>query len=97
MGSIECKYPWGINVSRWSKSLSACMVTEVIDESDGSDVMSTVMPSEPGEMSEHGCAWPYITLDHLENLTSGRSYKVVVQFTGNSANLFNVHFRVKCR
>lgn len=53
MAPIECRYPKGlpvqgsneriayrIDVSTWSKSLSACKVTEVIDESDGSNVMS---------------------------------------------------------
>jgi hypothetical protein len=108
--SIEAKYPssgppvqgsneqvrYFIDVSEWSESLNAASVTEVIDESDGTNVIDTVMPCDvPGACNEVVAEWPMITLPLLGNLTAGRSYRVQVQFTADGGQTLETHLRVK--
>jgi hypothetical protein len=59
-------------------------------------VRGSVMPcGVPGACNELVVAWPMITLPVLTNLTQGRSYRIQVQLTADSVNLFHVHFRVR--
>ena len=67
------------------------MVSSVIDESNGSDVTATVMPS--GLPTVSGVE---ITLPLLTALTLGRRYRINVRFTGPNSALFETHLRVWC-
>lgn len=81
--TIEVKdYPGSGNPS----SLSA----KVFDTSDDSDVTSTVMST--GSISSSGTV---ITLQPLDTLIKGKTYRIQVKFT-RSTNIFEPFFNVLC-
>ncbi len=65
-------------------------VVKVIQESDGSDVTSAVMPT-----NSPTAATLVVTLSLLKSLTAGESYRVEVLVTAGSNKLVSVH-RVRC-
>ena len=102
--SLECKYPKGrlvqsatekapyvIDVAEWESAPSAPLVDYVFDESDGSNVKATVMPS--GTPTVTGTK---ITCPLLQSLTLGRRYRVEVSFTGTNSARWECHYRVEC-
>ena len=62
----------------------------VIDEDDGADVTSTVMPS-----GSHSVSGSVITLKPLTALTVDKTYQIKVKFTGGG-NTFEPYGRVRC-
>lgn len=79
-----------VDCTEWTETPSAPVVASVIDETTGTDVKATVMPS--GLPSVSGAK---ITLPLLTALTLGRRYRVEVQFTGPNAALYETHLRVQ--
>ena len=65
-------------------------VVLVFQESDGSDVTSTVMPTNSPTASTL-----VVTLSALKLLTAGESYRVEVKVTAGSNKLVSIH-RVRC-
>jgi len=103
MSSIEARYPQGplkqtateirahaIDVSNWTLTPTSPGVTEVIDESDGSDVIGTVMPVNTPTVTNS-----IITLSPLKLLTAGKFYRVEVYFTGDNSDRLEFHIRVE--
>lgn len=65
-------------------------VVKVIDESDGSDVTSTVMPTNSPSVSTL-----VVTLSELKLLTADRIYRVEVKVVAGSNTIVSTH-RVEC-
>ncbi len=65
-------------------------VVVVFQEDDGSDVTSTVMPT-----NSPSAATLVVTLSALKSLTAGKSYRVEVKVTAGSNTLVSIH-RVRC-
>ncbi len=65
-------------------------VVKVIQEDDGTDVTSTVMPTNSPSV-----ATLVVTLSALKSLTAGKSYRVEVKVTAGSNTLVSIH-RVRC-
>lgn len=63
---------------------------KVIQEDDGTDVTSTVMPTNSPSASTL-----VVTLSILKLLTAGKSYRVEVTVTAGSNKLVSIH-RVRC-
>ena len=79
-----------VDVTAWEASPTSPTV-KVIDEEDGADVTTTVMPAgNPGAP-----VGAIITLQKLQSLTVSRTYRVQVKFLG-SGNTFEPYFRVQC-
>ncbi len=65
-------------------------VVVVIQEDDGTDVTSTVMPTNTPSV-----ATLVVTLSALTALTAGKSYRVEVKVTAGGNTLVSIH-RVRC-
>lgn len=102
--SQECRYPKGrpyqattesipyiVDTTEWTETPSSPLVGSVIDETSGTDVKTTVMPS--GSPTVSGVE---ITLPLLTALTLGRQYRVEVTFSGPNSAVFACHLRVIC-
>jgi len=75
-----------ITTTNWASSPTSPSV--VVKESDGTDVTTTVMPTNsPSVIGD------VITLSPLKSLTAGTEYRVEVQFTTGS-NKWECFFRV---
>jgi hypothetical protein len=101
--SLEASYPNGrptwhtgesiayaLDTAKWTLTPTATSVVEVIDESDGSNVKSTVMPSGSTSVANS-----VITLPLFKLATVGKEYRIEIQFTGDAASVVRTHIRVK--
>lgn len=79
-----------VTTTNWVSSPTSPTVV-AYDESDGSDVTSTVYPSNSPSASND-----VITLSLLRALTAGKTYRIEVKFTVGS-NIYECYFRVNCR
>lgn len=73
-----------------TESTVSAPAVKVIQESDGSDVTTTVMPTNSPSV-----ATLLVTLSALKLLTAGESYRVEVLVTAGSNTLASIH-RVRC-
>lgn len=101
--SLECAYPNGrltqstteeipyiIDCAAWDTTPTSPVVDSVIDETSGTDVKATVMPS--GTPSVTGSK---IILPLLKSLTLGRNYRPEVRYTGSNSSRKEFHLRVR--
>lgn len=102
--SLECRYPDGrptqstteeiaykVDCTEWSDTPTSPAVDFVFDETDGTNVKATVMPSGSPTVSN-----TIITCPLLKLLTLGRRYRVECHFTGDNSSREEFHFRVFC-
>ena len=102
--SMECKYSNGrptqsateqiaylVDCTNWTESPTGPVVDYVFDETSGSDVKATVMPSGSPSVTN-----AVLTLPLLQSLTVGRRYRVEFHLTGDNNNRLEAHIRVEC-
>lgn len=81
---------YSIDVTNWTTSTPSAATAVVIDETTGSTVTSTVLPS-----GVSGISGTVITLTVLKLLTKGHTYRVETLFTVGS-NKWEAIFKVEC-
>ena len=83
---VDEEIVYTLTTTNWASNPTSPSVQ--VKESDGTDVTSTVMPTNSPSVSGD-----VITLSPLKNLTEGKEYRVDVQFTTGS-NVWEAYFRV---
>lgn len=102
--SAECKYSKGrptqsateqiaylVDCANWASAPTSPAVDYVWDETSGTNVKSTVMPSGSPAFTN-----AILTLPLLQLLTLGRRYRVEFSFTGANSSRLEAHLRVEC-
>ncbi len=86
---VDERIAYSITTSNWVSSPTSPSV-KAYDEQDGSDVTSTVYPTNSPSVSGD-----VISLSLLRALTLGHTYRIEVQFTVGTS-IYEPYFKVEC-
>lgn len=83
--------PYQINVANWTSSTPSAATVVAVDETTGETVTDTLFPTNTPSIST-----TYITLDNMEGLVKGHTYRIEVSFTVDTTTIHKFFFRREC-